>query len=262
MFARRISTRVYGLAAVGFGVVGLCWGDLASVLQPVPKDFPGRSALAYGVAVACLVGGLGMQWERSAPFGALALTALFGLAAVVLDAPGIILHPSTFVRWEGTAEQLALFAGGLVAFAYCAHLQPAAAERVSRIGRFMFGICLIVFGLAHLFYLALTAGMVPAWLPPGQTFWAYATAAGHFAAGIAMLTGIAARLAGMLLTAMFVVFGLLVHAPTLIADPHTHYNWSENALNFALTASAWVMAASVPVVGKSRGNRSSYRRQS
>jgi uncharacterized membrane protein YphA (DoxX/SURF4 family) len=104
-----------------------------------------------------------------------------------------------------------------------------------------------VFGLAHLFYPAYTAKLVPAWLPPGQIFWAYTTAAGHFAAGIAILSGVYARMAAMLLTAMFVVFGILVHAPTIFIDPHTHVNWAENAINFALIGSAWVIAASVPV---------------
>jgi hypothetical protein len=51
----------------------------------------------------------------------------------------------------------------------------------------------------------------------------------------------------MLLTAMFVAFGILVHAPTIFIDPHTHINWAENAINFALIGSAWVIAASVPV---------------
>jgi uncharacterized membrane protein YphA (DoxX/SURF4 family) len=251
IFARHISVRVFGAAAVGFGLVGLVWGDLAAVLEPVPKDFPERTALAYAVAVACLLAGLAIQWGRTAGLGALALTALFSLLAILFHMPRIIAHPSVFVTWEGTAEQLALVAGGLVAYAYCAHLQSAAAERVSKIGRLIFGVCLIVFGLAHLFYLDFTAKLVPAWLPPGQTFWVYATAAGYFAAGIAMLSGIAARLAAMLLTAMFVVFGILVHAPTIIIDPHTHMNWSENVLNFALIASAWVIAASIPAVGKS-----------
>lgn len=251
IFARHISVRIYGVAAVGFGLVGLVWGDLAAVLEPVPKDLPGRSALAYAVAVACLLGGLAIQWRRTAALGALALTALFSLGAILFHVPRIIAYPSVFATWEGSAEQLALVAGGLVAYAYCAHLEPAAAERISKIGRLIFGVCLIVFGLAHLFYLAYTAKLVPAWLPPGQMFWTYATAAGHFAAGIAILSGIAARPAAMLLTAMFVVFGILVHAPTIIIDPHAHINWSENALNFALIALAWVMASSIPVVGKS-----------
>jgi hypothetical protein len=52
----------------------------------------------------------------------------------------------------------------------------------------------------------------------------------------------------MLLTAMFVVFGILVHAPTIFIDPHTHLNWAENAINFALIGSAWAIAVPVPVV--------------
>jgi uncharacterized membrane protein YphA (DoxX/SURF4 family) len=249
IFARDVSVRVYGAAAVGFGLVGLAWGDLSSVLDPVPKDFPGRSVLAYAVAVVCLLGGLCIQWRRTAAFGALALTVLYGLGAMLFHAPRIFAHPSVFVTWSGTAEQLALVAAGLVAYTYCAHLQPVAAERLSNIGRLIFGVCLLLFGLAHLFYLAYTAKLVPAWLPPGQTFWAYATGAGHFAAGIAIISGIAARPAAMLLTAMYIVFAILVHAPAIIIDPHTHINWSENALNFALIASAWVIAASIPIGG-------------
>jgi uncharacterized membrane protein YphA (DoxX/SURF4 family) len=108
-----------------------------------------------------------------------------------------------------------------------------------------------VFGSAQLVYLEYTAKMVPAWLPPGQAFWACARSAGHFAAGIAILSDVYARTAAMLLTAMFIVFGILVHAPTVFIDPHTHVNWAENAINFALIGSAWVVAASVSI-GKSK----------
>jgi uncharacterized membrane protein YphA (DoxX/SURF4 family) len=101
--------------------------------------------------------------------------------------------------------------------------------------------------LAHHYYLANTVSMVPAWLPPNQTFWAYATGLGHVLAGIAIISGIRARLAAMLLAAMFIVFAILVHAPrVLITVPHNHFAWGENAVNFALIGSAWVVAASVP----------------
>jgi uncharacterized membrane protein YphA (DoxX/SURF4 family) len=247
MFARRVSVRIYGLAAVVLGLEGLVWGDFAVVWQPQPNSVPGRSALAYAVAVAPLLAGLAIQWQRAAGRGALALTVLYGLAVIVLDVPRVIAHPSEFISWYGVAEPLALAAGGLLAYAYCAQLEPTPAERVSKIGRLVFGACLLVFGSAHLFYLGYTAKMVPAWLPPGQTFWAYATAAGHFAAGIAILSGVYARTAAMLLTAMFIVFGILLHAPTIFINPHSHFNWAENAINFALIGSAWVIAASLPV---------------
>jgi uncharacterized membrane protein YphA (DoxX/SURF4 family) len=246
IFAPQIAVRIYGLAAVAFGLVGLCWGDFAAVWQPVPATVPGRTALAYIVAVVLLLGGLGILWRRGAALGALTLTILYSAGVILLHVPLAIARPTVFVTWSGIAEQLALVAGGLVSYAFC-RAPPAttpSCAQIIRCGRLLFGVCLIVFALAHLFYLKPTADAVPAWLPPNQTFWAYATAAGHFLAGVAILSGIAARLAARLLTGMFVVFGVLVHAPALLSDPHNHFDWAANAMNFALIASAWVIAAS------------------
>jgi uncharacterized membrane protein YphA (DoxX/SURF4 family) len=247
IFARRVGVRIYGLGAVVLGLTGLVWGDFAVVWQPT-NSVPGRSAWGYATAVLPLLAGLAMQWQRGACLGALALTVLYALAEIFLDVPRGFAHPGVFVAWYGVFEDLALAAGGLIICAYCARLEPATAGRLSKVGRLIFGICLIYFGLAHHFYLANTVRMVPAWLPPGQTFWAYATAAGMVAAGIAMLSGVYARLAGMLLTAMFIVFAILVHAPIIVIGPHTHDNWAENAVNFALVGSAWAIAASIPAM--------------
>jgi uncharacterized membrane protein YphA (DoxX/SURF4 family) len=259
LFAPRVAVRIYGLSAVAFGLVGLSWGDFAAVWQPVPPTVPGRTTLAYFVAAVLLLAGFSILWRRSAALGALTLTSLYSLGVILLHVPLVIAHPTVFVEWSGTAEQLALVAGGLVTYAFCRAqaaatatapttamaTAPAPAARIVLCGRLLFGACLIVFALAHLFYLKPTADFVPAWLPPNQVFWAYATAAGHFLAGAAILSGIAAWIAARLLTGMFVVFGLLVHAPTLFGDPHTHFNWAANAMNFALIASAWVIAASI-----------------
>jgi hypothetical protein len=160
-FARRVSVRIYGLGAVALGLVGLVWGDFAAVWQPVPNSVPGRTALAYAVAAALLLAGLAVQWQRTAGLGASALTALYSLGVILLHVPRVIAHPAVFVTWSGVAEQLALVAGGLVVYAYCAQLEAAVAERITKIGRLIFGVCLIVFGLAHLFYLAPTIFIDP-----------------------------------------------------------------------------------------------------
>ena len=153
---------------------------------------------------------------------------------------------SPISKFKPRALTLAGIARTVRDYARCARLEPAGAERLCKITRIAFGVCLIYFGLAHHFYLANTASMVPAWLPPGQVFWSYATGAGHIAAGVALISGIYARAASMLLTAMFVVFAVLVHAPLVITEPHTHMHWAENAVNFALIGSAMVIAASLP----------------
>jgi uncharacterized membrane protein YphA (DoxX/SURF4 family) len=91
----------------------------------------------------------------------------------------------------------------------------------------------------------MTVPLVPKWLPPSQAFWAYATGIFHIAAGLAILSGVQARLAAILLTIMFAAFTPLVHVPTVLADPHLFFNWTENALNIALTGVAWVVADSL-----------------
>jgi uncharacterized membrane protein YphA (DoxX/SURF4 family) len=252
IFARRVSVQVYGLGAVVLGITGLVWGDFAVVWQPPSITAPGQSAWGYAVAVIPLLAGLAMQWQRTAYFGALALLVPYCLAIIFFDVPRGFAHPSVFVSWYGVLENLALAAGALIICTYYARLEPATAERLCRVARVIFGICLIYFGLAHHFYLANTVSMVPAWLPPGQTFWAYVTAAGHVAAGIALISGFYARLGAMLLTAMFIVFAILVHAPIVTTTPHNHFAWGENAVNFALIGSAWVMAASIPAMGRTK----------
>jgi uncharacterized membrane protein YphA (DoxX/SURF4 family) len=76
-------------------------------------------------------------------------------------------------------------------------------------------------------------------------FWAYATRVAHIAAGIAILTGVQARLAAIRLTAMFASFTSLVHVPMLLADPSNHWICNENAVNLALIGAAWVVADSL-----------------
>jgi len=54
-----------------------------------------------------------------------------------------------------------------------------------------------------------------------------------------------ARLAATLLTAMLVSFGLLANGRVLLADHSSHWNWTESAVNLALTGAAWVVADSL-----------------
>jgi len=237
--------RVYGLGVMALGIVCLVWGDFDPG-QPMPKDFPGRTALAYAAATFMLVAGAAIQWRRTASWGAGALTAYYALIVVILMNGRVVLaHYAEFGTYSGAAEQLAIAAGGLIVYAASAKIDAALAARLMRLGRLAFGVCALLFGGAHFFYMNLTAPLVPKWLPPTQTFWAYATGIGHIAAGVAILTGVQARLAAILLTVMYASFTPLVHVPMLLADPSSHMNWSENALNLVLIGAAWIVADSL-----------------
>jgi uncharacterized membrane protein YphA (DoxX/SURF4 family) len=237
--------RVYGFGVMAVGMVCLAWGNF-DLGQPVPKDFPHRTALAYAAAVFMLAASTAVEWRRTAAWGAAALTGYYALIVVVLMNGRIVLaHYAEFGAYSGAAEQLAIAAGGLIVFAANAKIDAESAARLTRLGQLAFGICALLFGGAHFFYMNFTAPMVPKWLPPTPEFWGYATGIGHIAAGVAILTGVQARLAAILLTAMFASFTPLVHVPMLLANPASYVNWTENALNLALVGAAWVVADSL-----------------
>ncbi len=237
--------RLFGLGVMALGALCLAWGDFLPG-QPLPKNFPDRSALAYAAAALMLLAGAAIEWRRTVVSGAAALTAYYTLIVVLLMNGRVLLaHYAEFGAYSGVAEQLAIAAAGLIIFAAGAKIDAARAARLTRLGQLAFGGCALLFGGAHFIYMNMTVPLIPKWLPPSQQFWAYATGVGHIAAGMAILTGVQARLAAILLTVMFASFTPLVHLPMLLADPANHYIWSENALNLALTGAAWVVADSL-----------------
>ena len=240
-----IGWRVYGVGIVLLALVGLTLRDFLPG-QPAPKSLPDRALLAYAANGFTLLAGLSMQWRRAKPYAAGALTAYYAFVVVVLMNGRVVLaHLTTVGAYSGTAEQLAITAGGLIVYAASAKIDAALAVRLTRLGQIVFGVCALLFGTAHFTYMNLTVPMVPKWLPPKPEFWAVATGLFHIAAGLAILTGVQARLAAVLLTVMFAAFTPLVHLPMLLAAPMSDTNWSENALNLALTGVAWVVAESL-----------------
>jgi len=237
--------RAYGVGVMALGLVCLAFGDFHPG-QPVPKDFPGRTLLAYAVAAFMLVTGAAIEWRRTLARGSLAITAYFALVVVLLMNGNVLLHHyAEFLAYEGLAIQLAIAAGGLIVFATHAPLDADLAVRLARAGQVAFGLCALVFGAAHFVYLNYTAPLVPKWLPFTQDSWAYATGVGHIAAGVAILTGVQARVAAILLTIMFASFTPLVHVPMLLDKPSSHWIWNENAVNLALIGAAWAVADSL-----------------
>jgi len=240
-----VGWRFYGLGVMALAIAGLALGDFLPG-QPVPKNFPARTALAYCVDTFMLVAGAAIEWRRTAAWGAAALTAYYALIVVILMGGRVVLaHYAEYMAYSSAAEQLAIAAGGLIVYAATAGIDAAPAAGLARLGRIAFGVCALLFGGAHFVYMNLTAPLVPKWLPPTQVFWGYATGVGFIAAGVAILTGVQARLAAILLTGMLASFALLVHGPMLLADPSNHMVWTENALNLAVMATAWVTADSL-----------------
>ncbi|MGA2581334.1 MAG: DoxX family membrane protein [Bryobacteraceae bacterium] len=237
--------RVYGLGVMALGLACLAFGAFDPG-QPVPKNFPARIVLAYAAGAFMVIAAAAVEWRRTAAWGAAALTVYYALFVVILMNGRLVLtHYAVFVTYENIAMQLAIAAGGLIVYATTARIDVTLAGRLTHLGRLAFGVSALVFGGAHFAYMSHTAELVPKWLPPTQAFWGYTTGVGFVAAGVAILTGVQARLAAVLVTAMLAFFGLLVNEPMLLADHSSHWNWSESAVNLAVTGAAWVVADSL-----------------
>jgi uncharacterized membrane protein len=241
--------RVYGLGVMAVGLASLAFGTFDPG-QPVPENFPARTALAYAAGAFMVAAAAALEcpreWRRTAAWGAAALTVYYTLFVVILMNGRLLLtHYAEFVMYEDIAMQLSIAAGGLIVYATTARIDAALAARLTRLGRLAFGVCSLIFGGAHFVYMKNTASMVPKWLPPTQEFWGYATGVGFVAAGVAILTGVRARLAAILVTAMLVCFGVLANGRILLADHSSHWNWTESAVNLAVIGTAWVVADSL-----------------
>jgi hypothetical protein len=236
-----LGRHVFGLAVLYFGLLDFVfhdyndWEQLRSLAHA-----PDGYVLLYAVAACMVAGGLAIQWRKTVRAGA-GLLALVFLFFALRWLPGIVAHPQVFGKFGNLFEQLSLVSGATIVFATSAPRLPLSGA-VARAAYVTFGLCVISFTLEQALYLSATASFVPKWIPPGQMFWAVLTTVAFALAAIALLSGVQARTASRLLTAMIVAFGLLVWLPMLLTDPASHLNWAGNAQNMAIAGASWIVA--------------------
>ena len=240
-----VGRAIFAVTLIALGLYGLITGHFGAIWEPVPKTLPGRDVLVYLCSLVALAGGAGLFWRRAALPGVL-LVWLLGWMLLVTGR-FVWLAPLKIGSWENGAETAVLVAAAWTLYAERAsgegRLGFAGGERGLGIARTIFGLALVVFGLAHFAYLELTAPLVPGWLP-WHVGWAYFTGGAYIAAGVAVLAGVLPRLAASLAAVQIGLFTLLVWAPKLAAGSKDPSDWSEAAISWALTAGALVVAES------------------
>ena len=242
--AMGLGPMVFALAMCGLGVLALLYGDFALQWQPVPRGLPWRQGIAYISGIITLAAGIGLFVRPIAARCALALTVLLLCLWVLPQILKVAAAHLSVLSLLGFCETLAVMSGGLTL--WLSTSRPGAMG----IARSLFGMACIIFGLSHFVYAGFTAEMIPHWLPLRLGL-AYATGAGHLAAGFGILLGIRPRLAATLEALMMSSFVLLVHVPSLLQMPPP--GWAPT-LRVQLTAlfwasamagSAWIMARSL-----------------
>jgi uncharacterized membrane protein YphA (DoxX/SURF4 family) len=240
----------FAVSMMGLGLVGLYFGDFATVWQRIPvEDLPGRQLLAYVCAVLEFVAGAGLLAASATRFSSRLLFILLLLWAILLKLPAVLSVPLMEATWLGLGEVTVMLAGALTLWAMHGgdwergHLKFVVGASGIRIARLLFALSLPTIGLSHFFYSDATITFVPAWIPQ-PLFWAYLTGAGSIATSIALLLGVWPRLAAMIEAAMLGIITLLVWTPGLTAGPVDRLKVTGFLISSAIACGAWVVAES------------------
>jgi uncharacterized membrane protein len=225
-----------GVAAILYGVACFLRGDFAILWQPVPESLPFRQPLAYLSAGLLVAGGAGLLIARTIRPAAMILLVLFALYDVCYLLK-LVGPPANPVALLGLAEQSSVVIGS---WAILLRMRASGSAGATT-ARIAFGICSIIFALAHILGLKPTAKMVPEWMPGGQVFWALATGVAHLAVGLSLITNRLAVPATRLGGLMYVCFALFAWLPGAMAHPTELLRWAGIAISLCMAAALWLV---------------------
>lgn len=243
---------LFAIPMIAFGIQYVGLGRYAGGLPPVPPWAPGEALGAYLVGAILIATGLSIAINKKARLSALVIGALFLLCVIFLQ----FLHFSSVlhngVDRTRAFEPLAL-SGAAFALAALLPIEGLGAWAASRsnddklilLGRLLFGISMIIFGVQHFMYAPFLATLVMAWLP-AHAFWIYFTGASMVAAGLAITTTVQARLAGTMLGVMFLLWVVLLHAPRVFAQIHNQDELTSLFVALAFSGSSFIFAGTGP----------------
>jgi hypothetical protein len=208
-FLTHIGRLFYGVAIAAMGLLTIYYHDFPYYFIPPKHVWLTDHVIAIYIPGALLfVAGAWIVWgKRLVPVSlllgaALLLIFCFYFIPYELSASSIYMH---YGAWENAAKELALAGGALVV-----------AGR--KIGRVLFALTIISFGVDHYVYAHEATGYMPSWIGH-KLFWLYFTGTCLLGSGLAILLKTRVGLFATLLGSMIFIWVLILHIPKVIASP-------------------------------------------
>ena len=186
----RAGRAFYGVGLAGIGVQHLMYADFRPMILPYwPSSIPGLTIWAYVTGAVLILAGVMIVFSKSGRVISILLGILFFLLFLFHAYDQLFQSPYSFHLglWTNALKELAFSGGAFVVAASFAEKKSLAGDNLLLvIGRMMFSIMLIAFGIDHVLYTEFVATLVPRWIP-GQTFWTYFGAIALVGSGVCIL---------------------------------------------------------------------------
>jgi uncharacterized membrane protein YphA (DoxX/SURF4 family) len=244
----KIGRYFLALPLLVFATQYLVFGKYLGGLPPMPPWAQGASFGAYPVGLLLLANSTAIFIRRQVRLLSLVTGAWFVFCVFVFH-----LQHASSVWSNGTDRTRALEAlcigVGLLALGALSPAEGFAAmsadanRKLIVASRVVFGVSMVLFGWQHFMYAQFLVGLVQTWLP-AHAFWIYFTGTAMMVAGAAIATGILARVAGIWLGIMFVLWFLTLHLPRVLAAIHNQDEITSMFVALAFGGTSLVFAAS------------------
>jgi uncharacterized membrane protein len=126
--------------------------------------------------------------------------------------------PALLAAWTDALKLLSLCGGALIV-ARTSSAQTnsfiQSLDKASFLGRYFFGIMLVVFGVDHFVYTDFVKTLVPTWIP-GALFWTYVAGFALIGSGLSFIIRFKIKVISLLAGTMLFVWLILLHIPRAV----------------------------------------------
>ena len=227
----KLGRAFFATALAAFGLQYLIHALVAGVPPLGPPWSPAHLFWGYLSAIVLLAAAAGIATGTLARCSAIALAILLFVRVLVAYVPRLVANIHDPGPWTSGSELLALCGAALVL------------AGLPKVGRILFAVPLLAFGVQHFLYARFIATLVPAWIP-GRLFWAYFVGVAFVAAALSIAAQKAARLSAILLGLMFFLWVLILHLPRVAAAPHNGNEWTSLFVALAMSGGSLLVAGS------------------
>ena len=218
-----ITARIfYGLGIAGIGILHFMYAGFRPVILPIPPEATaGLSILVYLLGAFLVVAGVAIAAGKWVKLFSLLLAVALLLFFLFGHLPNRLTSmPTVLGVWTDALKILSLSGGAfIVAKTFQDNTNSKffnALDKLSFLGKYFFGIMLIIFGIDHFLYTDFVKTLVPLWIP-GNLFWTYVGGIALIGAGLSFIINFKVKTISLFTGTMLFLWLILLHIPRSIA---------------------------------------------